>query len=48
MHATPAVLVVDHKDSREWLSVLLASAGFTARSAANGSALLAAHDCSRK
>jgi CheY-like chemotaxis protein len=46
VHVTPAVLVVDdYRDSREWLSVLLASAGFTVRSAANGlEALLAAYD----
>jgi len=44
--ATPAVLVVDdYQDSREWLSVVLVSAGFSVRSAANGlEALLAAYD----
>jgi len=46
VNATPAVLVVDdYDDSREWLSVVLASAGFSVRSAANGlEALLAAYD----
>ena len=43
---TPAVLVVDdYEDSREWLSVVLVSAGFSVRSASNGlEALLAAYD----
>ena len=42
----PAVLVVDdYEDSREWLSVVLVSAGFSVRSATNGlEALLAAYD----
>lgn len=46
VNATLAVLVVDdYEDSREWLSVVLASAGFSVRSATNGlEALLAAYD----
>jgi CheY-like chemotaxis protein len=42
----PAVLVVDdYEDSREWLSVVLVSAGFSVRSATNGlEGLLAAYD----
>jgi len=43
----PNVLVVDdYDDSREWLSVLLANAGFTVRTASNGlEALLTAYEC---
>jgi CheY-like chemotaxis protein len=45
-HAASAVLVADdYDDSREFLSMLLVSAGFTVRSATNGlEALLAAYD----